>query len=489
MASSEAARQDASGRCAFRDRVGSAAIHSVTGFAAYARGMIPARPGGRTGFLPLPLLLLLLLLSGCATTPRGPDLAALYARATAAETAPPVIVIPGLMGSSLVDARSGESVWPGRLQDLAFSDYARLARIGPAWAGEDSIRAGSILREIGGIDIHGALLDTLEHAGRFRPGQAGEPVQDGDRRRFYTLAYDWRQPNIVAVRQLHALIDQIRLDHGDPTLRVDLIAHSNGGLIAQYYLRYGPYDVLEQADPQPWAEGRQRVRRVAMLGTPNLGAVASLQRLLEGFRFTVRTVPVWALATFPTVFETLPHPLTQVVHDLDGRPLALDLFDATVWRDNRWSVFSPEVEQRVLRDFGADGPAVLAVLQDEFARNLWRARQFNEALARPFPSAGLRIAAFGGDCGATLAGAVLEVEEGRAMLAFRPRDVRRPNAEVDYRSLLEAPGDGLVTRTSQDAADFGFVPIQQSFFLCENHARLLANRYFQNNLLNFLLRP
>ena len=50
--------------------------------------------------------------------------------------------------------------------------------------------------------------------------------------------------NLVAVRRMHELIDRIRADYGDPDLPVDIIAHSNGGLIASYYLRYGPNDVL-----------------------------------------------------------------------------------------------------------------------------------------------------------------------------------------------------------------------------------------------------
>ena len=77
-------------------------------------------------------------------------------------------------------------------------------------------------------------------------GVPGEPV-GSERRRYYVLLYDWRKDNIVAVRKLHALIEQIRVDYGDPNLRVDIIAHSNGGLIANYYLRYGPRDVLDDA--------------------------------------------------------------------------------------------------------------------------------------------------------------------------------------------------------------------------------------------------
>jgi len=436
------------------------------------------------------LLLFALLLGGCASR-QGPDLEALYARAASNPTQPPVIVIPGLMGSRLVDRRTGEERWPGSLSTMAFSDYARLARIGPDWETDDGLVAGPLIREFGRYDIYGQLLGTLEGAGRFAPGEPGHPPTNGWRRRYYTLAYDWRQPNIVAVRQLHALIDQIREDFDDPDLRVDIIAHSNGGLIANYYLRYGPEDVLEVAQPRPWDEGGKRVRRVAMLGTPNLGSVASLRRLQQGFRFGLRTVPIEALASFSTVFETLPHPHTQVVHDRHGQALPLDLYDPAIWRDNRWSVFSPEVEARVREAWGegAEARLVLSVMQANFERNLRRARRFNEALARPFPTRGLRMAAFGGDCELTLSGAVLETVGDRAVLAFEPGEIEAPVEGVDYEGLMRAAGDGLVTRESQDAGAHGFVPLRQTFFLCENHGRLLANRYFQNNLLNFLLSP
>ena len=434
------------------------------------------------------LVLLLTLLAGCAAR-QGPDLATLYARAAANPQPAPVIVIPGLMGSRLEDRQTGEELWPGPIARLAFSDYARLARIGPTWENADGIVATGLIRELGGVDIYGQLLGTLEGAGRFLPGTPGEAPPVGARRRYYTLAYDWRQPNIVAVRQLHALIDQLRRDFNDPGLRVDIIAHSNGGLIVNYYLRYGPEDVLETPRPVPWTEGAARVRRVAMLGTPNLGSVTSLRRLQRGYRFNLRTVPIEALASFSTVFETLPHPRIQVVYDHNGQVLPLDLYDPLIWRDNRWSVFSPEVEARVREAWGEgeDGRLALATLQSNFTSNLRRARRFTEALSQPFNHRGLRMAAFGGDCEATPAGAVLETVGDHAVLAFEPGEVRQRSPEVDYDALMMAPGDGLVTRESQDASPQGFVPLGQTFFLCENHGRLLANRFFQNNLLNFLL--
>jgi len=73
--------------------------------------------------------------------------------------------------------------------------------------------------------------------------------------------------------RLADFIEQIRLDFGDPRLKVDIIAHSMGGLIARYYIRYGRADVLDDNDFPVNMYGGDRVRRVVLLGTPSLGSV------------------------------------------------------------------------------------------------------------------------------------------------------------------------------------------------------------------------
>ena len=86
-------------------------------------------------------------------------------------------------------------------------------------------------------------------------GQPGQPV--GTRqRRYYIFPYDWRQDNVVIARKLDALIEQLRRDYGDPQLKVDLVAHSMGGLIARYYLQYGTTDVLDGNEFQPGMSNR-----------------------------------------------------------------------------------------------------------------------------------------------------------------------------------------------------------------------------------------
>ena len=449
-------------------------------------------------FRALALALAALVLTACSSLPERPDLARLYEADASNPHQPPVIVIHGLMGSTLVE-RHGKEYWPGGLGTLAFSDYRELARLDAAEQQVGSLRPGELFYGVATTDYYQALIDTLEDVGSFRRAEPGEPLEDDDdRRRYYVLLYDWRKENLVAVRMLHELIDRIRADYGDPDLPVDIIAHSNGGLIASYYLRYGPNDVLSEGEYTPWNLGGQRIRRMMLLGTPSLGAVTSIERLQRGFKLALRTVPVEVLATFATPFESLPHPDAQVVYTPDGEPADFDLYDADAWRVRRWSVFSPEVEARVIADAPDQetGALEMAELQAHFVRHLERARRFQEALSQPIRGVGVEVAVFGGDCAPTPGRAILDVgPDGRQRLVVRPEEVHSRVDGVDYERLLMLPGDGLVTRDSMMGRDLpevfgrpsGVYPIAQSFFLCEKHHQLTVNPYFQNNLLHFLL--
>ena len=448
------------------------------------------------------LLLLFAVLPACVSRP---DLVRLYENSNNDPNQPPVIVIHGLGGSTLVDAKTGKQFWPGSLSTLAFGNYRSLASMSAEDREGEGLVPGDLFYGVAGVDFYRDLLHSLENVGRFEPGMPGQPIGD-QRRRYYVMLYDWRKDNILAVRKLHALIEQIRIDYRDPNLRVDIIAHSNGGLIANYYLRYGPTDVLEQATLAPWFEGDKRIRRLVMLGTPNLGSVTSLERLTYGDRMAVRTVPVEVMATFVTPFQALPHRLSKAILDPLGRPVDLDLFDPAVWRERKWSVFSPEVSARVRESMAtpAEGEQALDELQATFVHNLHRADRLQRALTATLPARNVEIAVFGGDCEPTLGHAVLQDGPEGSRLVFRPGQVVGPergsesggkNDKLDYERLMFEPGDGLVTRTSQvgrlpadsNREGFHMLPISQSFFLCESHGRLTHNLYFQNNLLYFLL--
>src|SRR4249919_153942 len=449
------------------------------------------------------LLVLALVLLASACAPTRPDLTRLYQNADDDPAQPPVIIIHGLTGSTLVDAKTGKQFWPGSLGTLAFSNFSDLRRMSTEHREGEGLVPGTLMYDVAGVDFYGELLHTLEKIGRFERSTPGHPA-GGQRRRFYVLLYDWRKDNIIAVRKLHALIEQIRLDYGDPALRVDVIAHSNGGQITNYYLRYGPQDLPDSGLPTPWLEGDKRIRRVLMLGTPVLGAVTSLERLMYGTRLALRTVPVEVMSTFATPYQALPHPLTSPILDTQGKPVAINIYDPAQWRQRHWGVYSPEVVARV-RDSAAtpeQGEHDVAHMWKEFDEYLVRAERLQWSLSAPLPPLQVDIAAFGGDCKITPGHAVLLDDGNGGRLVFRPGQVG-PRGKAgkgtrrEFDGLMLEPGDGLVTRSSQTARrppgiaagaeGFHMLPIRGSFFLCESHGRLTHNLYFQDNLLYFLL--
>jgi pimeloyl-ACP methyl ester carboxylesterase len=433
---------------------------------------------------------------------KAPDLGRLYASGMEQARTPPVILIPGALGSRLRDNRNGAEVWPGSTlhllagskQDLALPfDPVALRPL------DDGLKASGLFEEVLNSDFYGAILQTLRQWGGFVPGKLGEHA-DPRVRRYYVFAYDWRQDNVTIANRLDALIEQLRRDYDDPNLKVNVIAHSMGGLVTRYYLRYGTADALEGEGDFPInMAGAKKVGTAVLLGTPNLGSVSSLQSMLLGHKVGLRRIEPEVLATMPSVYQLLPHPLTDWSVDPGGKDLDLDLYDVATWKRLQWSVFDPAVVGRVRARFKAPGEAdaYVSALQAYFARNLERARRFIWSVTFEEPSSPVRFVVFGGDCALTPARIVIESQAGRSLARLFPADVQHRVPGVDYGRLMLEPGDGEVTKPSLLARealnpiaprnDALFFPLAYAFFLCESHERLTANINFQDNLLNVLL--
>jgi pimeloyl-ACP methyl ester carboxylesterase len=445
------------------------------------------------------LLLGVLVLAGCATR-LAPDLERLYLGSGAAAFQPPVIIIPGIMGSRLVDA-DGVERWPGKgLRPLLAGRDGLALAMNPRTleAVGDGLQARGLTDRVAGRDYYASIIDVLETAGRYQRGVPGLPVEPG-RRYYYEFAYDWRHDNLRAAAQLDEFIEQIRRDHGDPELPVDIIAHSMGGLIARYYLRYGSTDVLNDNEFPLNYRGEGRVRRLALLGTPNLGSASSLHAFIVGERVGFRRIRPEIMATFPSLFQLFPHPINDWVLSHQGKPLDRDVFDIDIWRRFEWSIFDPRIRQRIRKSFESDAEAEahLAMLESAFHRKLERARRFVWSLTIPLDRVPWTMMTFGGDCHLTPARVLIEEVRGESVVRLRPGDIRQPLPGVDYDRLMLEPGDQRVTKASLLAREtldpavprhpYSFFPADGSIFLCEGHDRLATNINFQDNLLQFLL--
>lgn len=426
-----------------------------------------------------------------------PDLARLYwpRDAVDVDAVPPVIVVPGILGSRLRHRGSKTDLWPpetilsllvDRQEQLSLRFDPNTLEVLP-----DDVEAYGLFEEALGRDFYGEILRTLEQSGGYVRGEPGKPV-DPHRRRYYLFPYDWRQDNVVTARKLDALIEQIRRDYDNPELKVDVIGHSMGGLITRYYLRFGTEDVLDGNELPVNLQGAAKLNKVLLLGTPNLGSVTSVHRFLRGWKLGLRRIPTEVLATMPSIYELFPHPLNDWLVGSDGKSIDRDLFDVELWRELGWSVFDPGKEQE-LRESGQDVEA----MHRWFEKRLERARRFVWALTVPLPQTPVRLVVFGGDCNPTPARLLLEGTGDNIEVRLSPSELRQRQPRIDYDRLMLEPGDGVVTKASllarqslnpaEPRNENIFFPLAYSMFLCENHDRLTGNLSFQDNLLNVLL--
>jgi len=276
----------------------------------------------------LGILTLCAALVACSQEPTRPDLATLYRIGSEGADATPVIVIPGLFGSRLRDRTTGAEIWPGSAQMILFGDYHSLGldfdraslQVRP-----DNNEAFGITDATLGRDFYGQIIEALQRFGGYVKATPGTPSVPGERR-YYLYPYDWRQDNVEASRGLDRLIETLRRDYNDPTLRVDIIAHSMGGLGARYFLRYGPVDVLDGSEQLVTLYGTTRVRKLILLGTPNMGAASALRRPSPRRRYAtcysevIATAPIKNAVRAPAESRTLT-PARLALEDEGGTPV------------------------------------------------------------------------------------------------------------------------------------------------------------------------
>lgn len=418
----------------------------------------------------------------------------------------PLIIIPGFLGSKLRDPETGKVLWGTMGNVLSHDQSYRLAcPIGANDTGvaKEDLEAYAIYDSLWGVEYYRKVLRILREAGGYQLGDISNP-KPGDSA--FVFVYDWRKDIVDSAQRLSQAVEHLKHSMGNPDVKFDLLAHSEGGLVARYYAKYGAQDVLEQDFPSlPTGSGARNLNKVILLGTPNQGTLEALKILHQGVKKVFRPMPAAVTFTMPALYEMLPPAGIPSFVDLNGDPVTLDLYDPDTWVKNKLSVFADggqEVFRREIRATGSDasdGEASNAQIRDFLVRMLKRAQRFQEALAAPAPLAqDVAFHAFGSDCIPTLKTAVVLEEKGERMVYFDPGRHRRDAVGDRISNLLYGPGDGTVLMESllNLPEIYGGTPpptsgprvnLASAFFICESHGLLPNDPIFQNNLFYLLL--
>ncbi len=490
-------------------------------------------------------LLVTLLAAGCTKPIASPHLGELYNRA-AMRHGPdrnPVIVIPGILGSRLVDPNSDTLVWGAFGSGSAnpnSTDGARLIAL-PMKLGVplselrdgvvpdgalDRVRV-SVLGLPLELEAYASILATLGVGGYMDQSLGGKNAVDygTDHYTCFQFDYDWRRDNVESAAKLLAFINEKRAfvqrhlaedyggEPGDYEVKFDIVAHSMGGLLTRYMLRYGDAEPEQAlAEGVTW-KGAEHVERVVLVGTPNAGSVKALINLIQGLKpspFHAR-YDAALLGTMPSIYQLLPRDRHErVMLGKISPPISSTaptypkprVLDTDTWRRYRWGLLDPrnaKAVERVLPGVGKEADR-LNVVVEHVRKCLERAKHFQDALDVPAKlPPHLTLTLFAGD-------------------AVETDDTVEINGKGRIGNVTSAPGDGTVTRASalldeRDGASRGASPDASGGtsggdsgrgggwqphlvtpidwtdvnFLYTDHLGLTADPTFSDNVLHLLL--
>ncbi len=413
----------------------------------------------------------------------------------------PIIIIPGLAGSELVNGKNEEIVWfrPQRAKedDLRLPISPNLARNRDSLRARDIIREVEFIRFLPEIEIYQKLIDALEKRGGYTEGKWDAPTANGYEDTFYVFPYDWRLDNVENARLLMRKIDDLKRKLKRPNLKFNVVAHSMGGLIARYAAMYGNADIPRGKLIPNWS-GARNFDKIFLLGTPNGGSVQALESILNGFSFIgggvnlpfVQNLSKFDVFTIPSIYQLLPHKDSFTAYDENLKPLNVDLYDPKTWETYNWSIWQDDAFAKKF------SPAEQQTAKAYFSVVLNRAKRFQEALdANTRTKPPVSIYLMGADCKDTQNAIVLlhNEKKNKWKTLFKPDSFENTGgvkvSSDEVKKLIYAQGDGVVTVGSlkkQSAKNPSLLPVTSELYQCEAHNRLVTNPEIQDRLLSLL---
>ena len=203
------------------------------------------------------------------------------------DTKEPVIIVPGILGSRLNRVSDGEEVWPniGEMSIPGPDNYLDDLKLDNNGQEIIDMNSPEIIESVAFLNQYGNLIQKFKDNG-YVLGQD-----------LFVVPYDWRLDITRSSLDLDSVISQAVSN--SPTGKINLIAHSMGGLLVKDYLI---------------RKGDSAVNKLIFAGTPHLGAPKAFNALNWGDDFDLRFLGLGLnknkakdiTQNMPAVYELLP---------------------------------------------------------------------------------------------------------------------------------------------------------------------------------------
>ena len=367
----------------------------------------------------------------------------------------PVIIVHGFLGAKLVDPKTGQNVWgnfrlsdditefpPERCRNLAVPmTFGRSLTKLDGSAVVQGLMEDAKVRIFGvhvALPSYSGLIKILTDVGYCAENQ---PLpEDKHFKSLFLFGYDWRRdlPYNAAlldkfIAEKKAYLQKVyekRYGLKNYDVKFDIIAHSMGGLLSRYYMRYGKADMpADGSIPKPTWAGGKNVDKVLIVGTPNGGYLDTVLEMVGGLQVD-RAAPVIApgiIGTWATYYQMMPPTSTRsvVYADAPGEK-GVDIFDPKVWIKFKWGLADPKQDEvlKILLPKVKNASERRKIALDHLAKCLKRAKQFTDVMrVHSVPPDNVKLFLFQGDAVPTTRRAAVDRKTGKLTVTdYEPGD-------------------------------------------------------------------
>lgn len=288
---------------------------------------------------------------------------------------PPLIFVPGIGGSYLYDRTSGTELWPGFLTNHNPLTLDPAENPNPNIIATDAIRKyqkSPLGVTVTLATVYEPLLKKLRDSGYREYQVNGDPdrrtsnkcdlSQKDNHPNLFVFAYDWRLSNEKNAEALKDYIGCVKQFY--PDSKVNILAHSMGGLVARRY-------IIDNHDDH-------NVNNFITIASPWLGAPKGIYALETGdAKFNV--LQIWQstlkrlIEFFPGMHELLP---SQSYYDLRGRPMReIGDFNQNGVPDETYTI--PQIVDLLDKRHQRSTPGTTgAVFHNTYGQDDWRSTGF-----------------------------------------------------------------------------------------------------------------